>query len=292
MRFPLIIAVSLILGGCVTTYPTTPPVAPTAAIAPTLPPRAAAETFLSVIAQVEPVAESFCRSRGVARNCDFRIVVDDRPGQPPNAFQTLDKTNRPVIGFTLALIADARNADELAFVLGHEAAHHISGHIPKRQDQALSGELLSEQLQNASGYRRLKLAMDYWCALWFWPITQSADLPSREQWWLEIGAFSSATVRSDGDSRAARHEKRPMRRPSIAKSTVVTSPEFAGSVAAEIDGPARSSRCAYRSARTASVGARSRSSRSRHRNAGPTSAKFVTWDRNPSGWNIRCMALS
>lgn len=151
MRIPLFIAATLVLGGCVTAYPTTPPVAQTAAIAPVQPPRAAAETFLSVVARVEPLAESYCRSRGVARNCDFRIVVDDRPGQPPNAFQTLDRANRPVIGFTLALIADARNADELAFVLGHEAAHHISGHIPKRQDQALSGAILAGVLAQASG---------------------------------------------------------------------------------------------------------------------------------------------
>jgi predicted Zn-dependent protease len=56
-----------------------------------------------------------------------------------------------VLGFTLALIADARNADELAFVLGHEASHHIAGHIPKRQDQALSGALLAGVLAQASG---------------------------------------------------------------------------------------------------------------------------------------------
>ena len=56
-----------------------------------------------------------------------------------------------MIGFTLALIADARNPDELAFVLGHEASHHIKGHIPKRQDQALSGGLLAGVLAQASG---------------------------------------------------------------------------------------------------------------------------------------------
>jgi predicted Zn-dependent protease len=154
MRLPLIFmrtfVLALALSGCVATYPAPPPVTPAAA-APVEPARAAAETFISVVRRVEPVAESYCRSRGVARNCDFRIVVDDRPGQPPNAFQTLDRFNRPVIGLTLALIADARNADELAFVLGHEAAHHISGHIPKRQDQALSGALLAGVLAQASG---------------------------------------------------------------------------------------------------------------------------------------------
>ena len=150
MRLSLLAALLLSLGGCVSTYPA-PPALPPASASEVQPARAAADNFLTVLARVEPVAESFCRSRGVARNCDFRIVVDDRPGQPPNAFQTLDKTNRPVIGFTLALIADARNADELAFVLGHEAAHHISGHIPKRQDQALSGALLAGVLAQASG---------------------------------------------------------------------------------------------------------------------------------------------
>lgn len=150
MRFPLLAALILSLGGCVATYPA-PPALPQATVTPVQPARAAAENFISVVQRVEPVAERYCRAQGVAGNCDFRIVVDDRPGQPPNAFQTLDRTGRPVIGFTLALIADARNPDELAFVLGHEAAHHIAGHIPKRNDQALSGALLAGVLAQASG---------------------------------------------------------------------------------------------------------------------------------------------
>jgi predicted Zn-dependent protease len=151
MRFPLIAVLTAALGGCVATYPAPPAATQSAALAPAQPARAAAENFLSVVARVEPVAEAFCRERRTAQNCDFRIVVDDRPGQPPNAFQTVDNRNRPVIGFTLALIADARNVDELAFVLGHEAAHHIEGHIPRRQDQALSGALLAGVLAQASG---------------------------------------------------------------------------------------------------------------------------------------------
>lgn len=161
MRLPLLAAVLLALGGCVSTY-SPPPALPRATVQPVQPARAAAENFLTVVSRVEPVAESYCRSVGVARNCDFRIVVDDRPAQPPNAFQTLDRQGRPVIGFTLALIADARNPDELAFVLGHEAAHHIVGHIPKRKDQALSGALLAGVLAQASGLtpEEVKAAQD------------------------------------------------------------------------------------------------------------------------------------
>lgn len=54
--------------------------------------------------------------------------------------------------------------------------------------------LLNEDDDYATPYRRLKLVMDYWCALWFWPITQSAQLPSREQWWLEVGAILEGSI--------------------------------------------------------------------------------------------------
>jgi predicted Zn-dependent protease len=163
MRFPLIAAFTLLLGGCVPSFPAPPSVPAQAAAQPVQPARAAAESFLTVVARVEPVAERYCRTMGMARNCDFRIVVDDRPGQPPNAFQTLDSRNRPVIGFTLALIADARNPDELAFVLGHEAAHHVAGHIPKRQDQAVSGAILAGVLAQASGLspEEVRAAQDF-----------------------------------------------------------------------------------------------------------------------------------
>ena len=115
------------------------------------PPEALRGSFSSVVAQVEPMAEALCREVSRAPNCDFRIVIDDRPGQPPNAFQTVDRAGRPVLGFTTALIADARNADELAFVIGHEAAHHIAGHIPQVQQSALTGALLAGAIAQASG---------------------------------------------------------------------------------------------------------------------------------------------
>jgi predicted Zn-dependent protease len=148
MRLPLIAALTLSLGGCVTSYPAAPPMP---IPAPPGSPQAAAQTFLQVVAAVEPVAEELCRVQGAVRTCDFRIVVDDRPGQPPNAFQTLDSRGRPVLGFTLALIADAQNADELAFVMGHEAAHHIAGHIARREDQAVAGALVAGVLAQAGG---------------------------------------------------------------------------------------------------------------------------------------------
>lgn len=54
------------------------------------------------------------------------------------------------------------------------------------KDQVLDQELYAQGLSNSSAFGRLKLAMDYWCALWFWPIEQAGDLPSREEWLFEL----------------------------------------------------------------------------------------------------------
>ena len=119
--------------------------------APAMSASQSARSFLRVVQTVEPVAERECRARTSGVNCDFNIVVDDRPGQLPNAFQTLDKQGRPVVAFTLALIADARNEDELAFVLGHETAHHIAGHIARQQQNAVAGAVIFAGLATLSG---------------------------------------------------------------------------------------------------------------------------------------------
>ncbi|MDR0808754.1 MAG: M48 family metallopeptidase [Gemmobacter sp.] len=119
---------------------------------PVLTPREAARNFVEVVERVEPVAESICRQEtGGRADCDFQIVIDRRMDIPPNAFQTLDERGRPIVGFTLSLIADARNADEIAFVLGHEASHHILGHIPRKQQKATAGAVLGQVLGRVAG---------------------------------------------------------------------------------------------------------------------------------------------
>lgn len=123
-----------------------PPVAP--------PPRstgAAVAQLSSVVDRVEPVAEQECRRRTRGIECDLQIFIDDDPRQPPNAFQTLDRNGDPVIVFTMALAQDTRNPDELAFILGHEAAHHILGHIPQAQQTALLGAVLAGVLAQSGG---------------------------------------------------------------------------------------------------------------------------------------------
>jgi Zn-dependent protease with chaperone function len=174
MRIPLFIGFGLALSACVPVATTSVPSGPAleksdaqGPVALTQPgpvfatsPQQAVNTFVAVVQQVEPVAEAMCRERAAfGVNCDLQIVVDSRPGQPPNAFQTVDPRGRPVVGFTLALIADARNADEIAFVMGHEAAHHIEGHIPKREETALAGALVPFGQRKTLGHRWARAAI-------------------------------------------------------------------------------------------------------------------------------------
>ncbi|HMM07572.1 MAG TPA: M48 family metallopeptidase [Paracoccus solventivorans] len=115
-------------------------------------PQAAASNFTAVIRAMEPAVERECAlRRRQPINCDFQFVVDDRPGLDINAFQTLDDNGRPIIGFTLALIAAARNADELAFVVGHEASHHILNHLNQRSGAARAGAVIMSGIVAASG---------------------------------------------------------------------------------------------------------------------------------------------
>lgn len=125
-----------------TSGPQQEPTTSAAQAGPTLSRSQAAANFRAVVARLEPVAEQQCRSRASDLNCDFKIVVDNNPRLPPNAFQTLDRSGRPIIGFTLSLIQDARNQDEIAFVMGHEAAHHISRHLQKQRETAVGGAIL------------------------------------------------------------------------------------------------------------------------------------------------------
>lgn len=112
---------------------------------------AAARRFVSVVETVEPVAEAECRKRTSNWPCDFRIAVDDRPDQPPNAFQTEDNFGRPIIAFTLALILSVRNEDELAFVMGHEASHHILKHLEKTRESATVGAVIFSGIAAITG---------------------------------------------------------------------------------------------------------------------------------------------
>lgn len=103
----------------------------------------AAYQFLEVVDRVVPVAEDFCRqemSENPSFDCTVRVYVDqEMPVR--NAYQTYTENGDAIIAFSLPMIADARNEDEIAFVLGHEVGHHVGAHIEKQKQQATATAL-------------------------------------------------------------------------------------------------------------------------------------------------------
>lgn len=114
--------------------------------------RQAEAKLAPVKARMESVAERECRARTASgTNCDYDISVDARPNQPANAYQTVDKNGRPLIIFTAPLVSETRNSHELAFVMGHEAAHHIEGHLDRARNNAGFGAIAGALLVAAAG---------------------------------------------------------------------------------------------------------------------------------------------
>jgi len=64
----------------------------------------------------------------------------------------------------------------------------------KWKDKIFQEELLSKNVRSSSAYRRLKLVMDYWCSLWFWPIEKAEFLPSRYEMLLELSLILEGNV--------------------------------------------------------------------------------------------------
>lgn len=99
---------------------------------------------------------------------------------------------------TQALARDRERTEDALDLWPHEAGTQADAPgeaITRAQKEAIRrAGLFNEDGDYATPFRRLKLVMDYWTALWFWPITGSAKLPSREEWWLEIGAILEGNV--------------------------------------------------------------------------------------------------
>ncbi|WP_170409005.1 M48 family metallopeptidase [Ruegeria arenilitoris] len=110
-----------------------------------------AASFRDISRQVGDEARAECLRQAKVENCDFTILVDLNPRAPANAFQTLDDVNQPVIIFTRSMIQSAKNPDELAFVMGHEAAHHVLGHIARQSKNAQESAAIFSELGKLHG---------------------------------------------------------------------------------------------------------------------------------------------
>ncbi len=94
-----------------------------------------------------------------------------------------------------ALARDRARTEDQLTVWPHTAEGSQTAPISRAQKEAIRQQgLLNADGDLATPFRRLKLVMDYWCALWFWPITAAQQLPTREEWWMEVGAILEGNI--------------------------------------------------------------------------------------------------
>jgi Zn-dependent protease with chaperone function len=198
MRILISVALAATLAACGTAYqvpqaPTRIPTAsPAAAPDAARPVSRAIADYRAVAPRIEREAETFCREENPGRpplHCDFEFRLVDDPRLGANAFQTVRRDGRPVVAMTVQLLAETSNADEIAFVLSHEAGHHIAAHIEKSQAQAMTGALVLGALATLGNASEQTVAdmMDLGAALGVRAYSQSYELEADV-----LGAFIAA----------------------------------------------------------------------------------------------------
>ena len=96
------------------------------------------------------------------------------------------------------LAADHRKTEDTLPVWGQPASERERRTTNTWKDRIRAQGVLSESGCTASPYRRLKLVMDYWCALWFWPIEEADRLPDRDEFLTEIALVLTGSVFQPG----------------------------------------------------------------------------------------------
>ena len=95
---------------------------------------------------------------------------------------------------TEQLGSDHRETEDPLGVWGLDGVSGGSATSNAWKDRIRAQGVLSQGTRTASPYRRLKLVMDYWCALWFWPIRESERLPSRQDFLNEVSLVLTGSV--------------------------------------------------------------------------------------------------
>ncbi|GAB2776616.1 class I SAM-dependent DNA methyltransferase [Nocardioides salsibiostraticola] len=82
---------------------------------------------------------------------------------------------------------------------------------PEAQKQSQPRHVTREEIEASladvdGAYRRLRLVMDAWCALWFWPLTEDPDdggvaPPTLEEWYDALGQILGGNTMSKGQAK-------------------------------------------------------------------------------------------
>ena len=148
------------------------------------------------IAQINEWQKGFAKTELTAEQAEYAVRLSQRIHELWESYakelaQIRDRTTDPLTVWGQG-VSDLGGLEDLRG-LGGDRGLGGGRTTLEMKDKIYLQEKLSEGVANASAYRRLKLVMDYWCALWFWSIADADQLPSREEFLQEVGAILGET---------------------------------------------------------------------------------------------------
>ena len=96
----------------------------------------------------------------------------------------IDLLLKEYLDFQQSLEALTNNKTDLWGVFGQATMQY-----DKAENYAEKERLNDTRYRHDNAYFRLKMVMDYWCALWFWDYDHADELPTREEYWSDINAM-------------------------------------------------------------------------------------------------------
>ncbi|WP_417790805.1 Eco57I restriction-modification methylase domain-containing protein, partial [Terasakiella pusilla] len=90
------------------------------------------------------------------------------------------------------LRADRNRTEDQFAIWGQDSADKASSTAAK--DSIRANGIFNLDAKIATPYHRLKLVMDYWCALWFWPLDKVDELPDRSTWLMELNLVLQSEI--------------------------------------------------------------------------------------------------
>lgn len=85
----------------------------------------------------------------------------------------------------------AKTEDQFA-IWGQDTSEAVTSTATK--DKIREEGIFNHDAKIATPYHRLKLVMDYWCALWFWPLDKVDLLPDRDSWLMELNLILQSEI--------------------------------------------------------------------------------------------------
>lgn len=111
-------------------------------------------------------------------------------------FKTLQRISGKIDGllkeyFTNQLSIDklTNNRNDIWDGIDYSASNTLFKAEEQAESYAKKQQLFDTRYRHDNAYRKLKLAMDYWCALWFWEYDDADDMPTRQEFWGDIEAL-------------------------------------------------------------------------------------------------------